>query len=67
MERDEIRDLRWVHKDAELGIYVFETERGRPMWIDALQYIVREAGRLAELPMDAPPLHAAPRRRLLPD
>jgi site-specific recombinase XerD len=31
------------------GLYVFETERGRPLSVDALQYIVREAGREARL------------------
>jgi integrase len=31
------------------GLYLFETERGGPLSVDALQYIVREAGRLAKL------------------
>lgn len=48
LDRDELRDLRKLRK-ATNGLYVFETERGGPLSVDALQYIVREAGKLAGL------------------
>lgn len=48
LDRDELRDLRKLRK-ANTGIYVFETERGGPLSVDALQYICREAGKLAGL------------------
>ena len=54
MDRDELRDLRKLHQQVS-GLYVFETERGGPLSVDALQYIVREAGRLAGLGVDAHP------------
>ena len=37
------------------GLYVFETERGGPLSADALQYITREAGKLAGLDLEAHP------------
>ena len=48
LDRDELRDLRKLRKDTH-GLYVFETERGGPLSVDALQYICREAGKLAGL------------------
>ena len=53
-DRDELRDLRKL-RQAVTGLYVFETERGGPMSVDALQYIVREAGKLAKLDVNAHP------------
>jgi site-specific recombinase XerD len=54
LDRDELRDLRKLRQDAT-GLFVFETERGGPLSIDALQYIVREAGRVAGLDLDVHP------------
>lgn len=34
---------------------MFETERGGPLLVDALQYIVQEAGKLAMLDVDTHP------------
>jgi type 1 fimbriae regulatory protein FimE len=55
MERDELRDLRRLRKEAGNSLHLFETERGGPMSVDALQYIVRAAGRLAGLDVEAHP------------
>ncbi len=52
-DRDELRDLRLLRKTAS-GPFVFETERGGPLSADAVQYIVREAGKLAKLDLDSP-------------
>lgn len=46
--RDDLSALRKVAK-ATTGPWVFETERGGPLSVDAMQYIVREAGKLAGL------------------
>jgi type 1 fimbriae regulatory protein FimE len=46
--------LRKLRKGVT-GLYVFETERGGPLSVDALQYIVREAGKLAKLDVEAHP------------
>src|SRR5690349_12930020 len=54
MDRDEPRDLRKLRQQVS-GLYVFETERGGPLSVDALQYIVREAGKQAGLAVDAHP------------
>jgi len=54
MGRDELRDLRRLRRDVT-GLYVFETERGGPLSVDALQYVVREAGRLAGLDLEVHP------------
>jgi integrase len=54
MDRDELRDLRKLRQQLT-GLYVFETERGGPLSVDALQYIVREAGKLAGLDVEAHP------------
>jgi type 1 fimbriae regulatory protein FimB/type 1 fimbriae regulatory protein FimE len=54
MDRDELRDLRKLRREVT-GLYVFETERGGPLSVDAIQYIVREAGRLAGLDVEAHP------------
>jgi type 1 fimbriae regulatory protein FimB len=54
LDRDELRDLRKI-RQAVTGLYVFETERGGPLSVDALQYIVRQAGRLAKLDVEAHP------------
>jgi integrase len=48
LDRDELRDMRKL-RQLVTGLYVFETERGGPLSVDALQYIVREAGREARL------------------
>jgi type 1 fimbriae regulatory protein FimB/type 1 fimbriae regulatory protein FimE len=54
LDRDELRDLRKLRQQVS-GRYVFETERGGPLSVDALQYIVREAGKLARLDVEAHP------------
>jgi len=54
MDRDELRDLRKLRQPLT-GLYVFETERGGPLSVDALQYIVRESGKLAGLDVEAHP------------
>jgi type 1 fimbriae regulatory protein FimB len=54
LDRDELRDLRKLRQKVT-GPYVFETERGGPLSVDALQYIVRVAGTLAKLDLDAHP------------
>ena len=54
MDRDELRDLRKLRREVT-GLFVFETERGGPLSVDAVQYIVREAGRLAGLDVEAHP------------
>jgi integrase len=46
--RDDLSALRKMRK-ATTGPWVFETERRGPLSVDAMQYIVREAGKLAEL------------------
>jgi site-specific recombinase XerD len=45
---DELRDLRNL-RDQSTGSYVFETTRGIPLTVEALQSIVRRAGKLANL------------------
>ena len=54
MDRDELRDLRKLRREVT-GLFVFETERGGPLSVDAVQHIVREAGRLAGLDVEAHP------------
>ena len=54
LDRDELRDLRKLRQQVT-GLYGFETERGGPLSVDALQYIVREAGKLAGLDVEAHP------------
>lgn len=54
MDRDELRDLRKLRKDST-SPYVFVTERGGPLSCDALQYIVKLAGKAARLDIDAHP------------
>ena len=54
LDRDELRDLRKLRQEVS-GRYVFETERGGPLSVDALQYIVREAGKLARLDVTVHP------------
>jgi type 1 fimbriae regulatory protein FimB/type 1 fimbriae regulatory protein FimE len=54
LDRDELRDLRKLRQQVA-GLYLFETERGGPLSVDALQYIVREAGRGARLDVDVHP------------
>ena len=54
LDRDELRDLRKLRQEVT-GLYVFETERGGPLSVDALQYIVREAGRAAKLDVEVHP------------
>jgi type 1 fimbriae regulatory protein FimB/type 1 fimbriae regulatory protein FimE len=55
MDQDEIRDLRKLKAERGTSLYVFTTERGGPLSVDALQYIVREAGKLAKLDVEAHP------------
>jgi type 1 fimbriae regulatory protein FimB len=45
---DELRDLHRLREQAT-GSYVFETTRGIPLTVEALQSIIREAGKLAKL------------------
>lgn len=54
LDRDELRDLRKLRQQVT-GHYMFETERGGPLSVDALQYIVREAGRGARLDVNVHP------------
>jgi integrase len=54
LDRGELRDLRKLRREVT-GLYVFETERGGPLSVDALQYIVREAGRAAKLDVEVHP------------
>lgn len=46
--RDDLSALRKLAK-ATNGPWVFETERGGPLSVDAMQYITKEAGKLAGL------------------
>lgn len=48
MDRDEVRDLRKLRRDVT-GTFAFETERGGPLSVDALQRIVAAAGEAAGL------------------
>jgi integrase len=54
MDRDELRDLRRMRITTD-SPWVFTTERGGPLSVGALEYIVRKAGVLAGLPVDAHP------------
>jgi integrase len=54
MDRDELRDLRRLQR-ATNSPYVFITERGGPLSVGTLEYIVREAGKCASLPVDVHP------------
>ena len=54
LDRDELRDLRKLRQQVT-GLHLFETERGGPLSVDALQYIAREAGRLAKLDLAVHP------------
>jgi site-specific recombinase XerD len=54
MDRDELRDLRKLPQSVT-GLYVFETERGGPLSVDALQYVVRASAKAARLDVDAHP------------
>ncbi len=54
MDRDELKDLRKLREQVH-GLYVFETERGGPLSVDALQYICRAAGELAGLEVEVFP------------
>jgi integrase len=54
MDRDELRDLRKLKKDST-SPYVFTTERGGPLSVDTLQYIVKAAGEAAGLDLEAHP------------
>ena len=54
MDRDELRDLRKLRRGGA-GLYVFSTERGGPLSSDTIQYVCREAGRLAGLDLEAHP------------
>jgi integrase len=54
LARDELRDFRKL-KNAATGIFVFETERGGPLSVDSLQRIVKEAGHVAGLDVEAHP------------
>src|SRR5579859_3696500 len=53
LDRDELRDLRKLRQEVT-GLCVFESERGDPM-SDALEYIVRQVGKLAKLDVEAHP------------
>ena len=64
--RDDLGALRKMRK-ATNGPWVFETERGGPLSVDAMQYIVRAAGEAAGYGRRDPSAHAAARRRLRAD
>jgi hypothetical protein len=53
-DRDELRDLRKLHRSSD-SPFVFVTERGGPLTVGQLEYIVREAGLKARLPVPAHP------------
>jgi integrase len=57
MDRDELRDLRKIRRETN-SPYVFTTERGGPLSVRALQYIVAEAGKAAGLPEELVHPHA---------
>ena len=54
MDKDELRDLRKL-RETTPGLYVFETERGGPLSVDASQRICRAAGQAAKLDLDVHP------------
>src|ERR1700760_1997223 len=54
MDADEVRDLRKLRKTST-GAFVSETERGGPLSVDTLQYIVREAGKAAKIEVPVHP------------
>jgi integrase len=54
MDNDELRALRKLRKGTN-GHHVFTTERGGPITVDVLQYIVMEAGKVAGFPFKAHP------------
>lgn len=56
-DRDELRDLRKLHKDRS-GPFVFESERGGHASVDTLARIIKEAGELAKLPENLAHPHA---------
>jgi integrase len=51
LDRGDLRDMRKLGQHVT-GLYVFATERGGPLSVDALQYTVRESGREARLDME---------------
>ena len=53
MDRDELGGLRKLFKDTS-SLFVFTTERGGPLSVDTVQYIVRTAGEACGIP-DAHP------------
>jgi len=55
MERDEIQQLRKWQAEHSGDTFVFSTERGGPLSVDAVQYIVREAAAVAGLPENTHP------------
>jgi integrase len=57
MDRDELRDLRKLRRETN-SPYVFSTERGGPLSVRTLQYIVAEAGKIASLPEELSHPHA---------
>jgi integrase len=57
MDRDELRDLRKLRRETN-SPYVFSTERGGPLSVRTLQYIVAEAGKIAGLPEELSHPHA---------
>jgi integrase len=54
IDADELRDLRKLRKDTN-SMFVFTTERGGPLSVDMLQYIVKQAGIDAKLDVPAHP------------
>ena len=54
LDSDELRALRKLRKATNSHL-VFTTERGGPLSVTGLQYIVAEAGRLANLPFKVHP------------
>jgi hypothetical protein len=54
MDRDEVWNLRKLSR-ATNSPYAFTTERGGPLSVGALEYIVRKAGKRAGLPVETQP------------
>jgi len=56
-DRDEVRDLRKLHKDRT-GPWVFESERGGHVSMDTLARVIKEAAALAKIPENLAHPHA---------
>jgi site-specific recombinase XerD len=54
MDQDEVRALRKM-REASDSLYVFVSERGGPLSVDAVQVITKRAGEVAGLPFQCHP------------